>query len=380
MKKIILSLLLLNLSLLANSVATITAMRGDADIKRDGELIIASLGAKLEQKDNILTKDNSKLQVIFKDETIISIGKNSDFSIQEYLFEDNQAPVAKFSMLRGAMRTITGQIGNIAPQRFSVATETATIGIRGTNFSIFVEEDGSSSAFCTFGAISVVIAGTTHVVQQGFYIALSPQGEVTIKEFTPEVLKEKKEKHFDPDEKRKDQILRTGDDVKQSEEDTDSTNTVQLDVTTNDNSGMIINDVSDVVGDTVQQTDDLAGLVASYSMNDAVYNGTYNLSIGLNESDGIARLDIDFGADLVNLTLTQTDGIGVLRFDQNPSMSGTSFSANIDTQYGNYYPYDGSMNGTFTGATGNSANGTFSFSGGGSGNGTYTVTSDQTLK
>ena len=300
------------LNLLANNVATITAMRGDADIKRDGELIIASLGAKLEQKDNILTKDNTKLQVIFKDETVISIGKNSEFSIQEYLFEDNQAPVAKFGMLRGAMRTITGQIGNIAPQRFSVATKTATIGIRGTNFSVFVEEDGSSSAFCTFGAISVAIAGTTHVVQQGFYISLSPKGEVTIKEFTPEVLKEKKEKHFDPDEKKKDVLADGGDAGKQGEEDTDSSNTVQLDVTTDDNSGMIITDVSETVAETTQQTETststltpLSDIQALASQQSTIYyEGTFSgTSSGSFDTSGSANFTANFGQDTSSLTL-----------------------------------------------------------------------------
>ena len=384
MKKIILSLLLLNLSLLANSVATITAMRGDADIKRDGELIIASLGAKLEQKDNILTKDNSKLQVIFKDETIISIGKNSDFSIQEYLFEDNQAPVAKFSMLRGAMRTITGQIGNIAPQRFSVATETATIGIRGTNFSIFVEEDGSSSAFCTFGAISVVIAGTTHVVQQGFYIALSPKGEVTIKEFTPEVLKEKKEKYFDPDEKKKDVVTYSGDDVKQDEENTDSANTAQLDVTTDDNSGMIISDVSDTVTDTTQQAPSLSDTIAGYTMNNAQYTGTYTSSNPEIFKAGNAQLDIDFGADTVDLKLTPTDATDYVQFNQSPTFTGTQFNVSGNTQGtgGIRSIVSGSATGTFGGTTGNSVTGTYTFNPDAPDDisGTYSVTSSQTLQ
>jgi hypothetical protein len=149
--KILSLLFILNISLYASAVGTITALSGSASILREGKSIDATLGAKLQQKDSIKTSDATKVQVIFSDETIISIGKNSNFSINEFLFEEGDAPSAKFGLLSGAMRTITGKIGKVAPDKFSVKTKTATIGIRGTNFSIFAAEDGSARVFCTFG-------------------------------------------------------------------------------------------------------------------------------------------------------------------------------------------------------------------------------------
>lgn len=376
MKKIILISLLFTISLLANKVATITAMRGDADIKRESAIILASLGAKLEQNDNIITKDNSKLQIIFKDETVISIGQNSNFSISQYLYEDNQAPVAKFNMLRGAMRTITGRIGDIAPQRFSVSTKTATIGIRGTNFSIFVEDDGSSSAFCTFGTISVAIAGATHIVQQGFYIALSTAGEVNIKEFTPEVLKEKKEKHFDTDKQDKDIVAVTEANAnKDEEEDTSSVNTAQLDVTTDDNSGMIITDVSESVEDSIKKDsndfddsdntkDDIATslseTIAGYTMQNVQYNGTYQVTDnGYNLDGGYtpylvsgneAVLSVYFDTNVNNTSLvlknSVSNGYDVKTFQGTTTIADTFLKiSGVDGS--------GTVEGTFSGDTGN---------------------------
>lgn len=198
-KILILLLFLLNLSLSANTVGTITALSGSASIVRDGKSLDATLGAKLQQKDSIKTSDATKVQVIFSDETIISIGKNSNFSIEEFLFDESDAPSAKFGLLSGAMRTITGKIGKVAPDKFSVKTKTATIGIRGTNFSIFTGEDGSAKVFCTFGAISVTAQGdtTSSVVTQGFYIQVSPSGAKSAPiKFTPQELKEAKEESF----------------------------------------------------------------------------------------------------------------------------------------------------------------------------------------
>jgi hypothetical protein len=160
--KIIKLLILITLlacgDIFANAVATITAIKGDAIIQRAGKNIVAKLGAKLEQSDDLLTQNNAKVQIIFKDETVISIGKNSHFSIKEYIFDDNQAPVAKFGMLKGAMRTITGQIGKIAPDKFTVQAKTATIGIRGTNFTIVIGSNGSYNAFCKFVPLIPIVA------------------------------------------------------------------------------------------------------------------------------------------------------------------------------------------------------------------------------
>ena len=87
--KIISTVALLSSLAIANNVGTITALKGDAFIIRDSKKIVATLGSKLNEKDIIKTKGRGKVQVIFIDETIITIGKNSDFSINEYLFEEN---------------------------------------------------------------------------------------------------------------------------------------------------------------------------------------------------------------------------------------------------------------------------------------------------
>ena len=194
--KLLLVVLFVVSSLVAGDIATVTALNGGAYIDRGGEKIDVSLGMKLQEKDRIITDDKAKVQIIFNDETIITLGKNSNFSIKEYLFEDKKEPIAKFSMLRGAMRTISGKIGKVAPKRFSVATKTATIGIRGTNFTVLVGDDGVQNVFCTHGAISVTFRGEQHIIREGFYIAISPEGKINVKEFKPQELKNMRSKAF----------------------------------------------------------------------------------------------------------------------------------------------------------------------------------------
>ena len=79
MKNIIMTLMLLSTSIYASSIGTIAALKGKADIKRGKTLLTAKVGDKLQERDSILTKNKSKVQIIFNDETIITVGKNSNF-------------------------------------------------------------------------------------------------------------------------------------------------------------------------------------------------------------------------------------------------------------------------------------------------------------
>lgn len=55
---------------------------------------------------------------------------------------------------RGFFRSVTGKIGKIAPERFKVKTQLATIGIRGTDFSAQLG-DGLASYVCNRGEITL---------------------------------------------------------------------------------------------------------------------------------------------------------------------------------------------------------------------------------
>ena len=193
--KIVVLILVFTGTLFSKNIATVTAYNQEAFVVRDGKKIAVHLGMKLEEKDKLLTGKTSKLQIIFNDETIITIGKSSKFSIEEYFYEENYEPSLKFGLIQGAMRTITGKIGKIAPQKFKVKTKTATIGIRGTNFTIVQRDDDVGLIYCTFGAISVSVNGYEKIVQQGFYAKVFGT-KMQIKAFTPKELKKLQKDNF----------------------------------------------------------------------------------------------------------------------------------------------------------------------------------------
>jgi len=160
-------LLALSINLLFASVAKLTALKGDVSVFRASKELTAKVGMALEEKDKIVTKIASKAQMIFKDKTVITIGKNSSFSIHEYLYEPKAKKAsAKFGASRGFFKAITGAIGKINPDKFALQTKTSTIGIRGTHF-FGMMDDKQETIGCTQGAIVVSANGVSVDVLAG---------------------------------------------------------------------------------------------------------------------------------------------------------------------------------------------------------------------
>ncbi|NVJ52368.1 MAG: FecR domain-containing protein [Campylobacteraceae bacterium] len=191
MKKIVI-LFLIFTSLLFAEVAKVVAIKGEAHIERGDSKITLELNSKLEKNDIIKTKEGTKLQIIFKDETIITIGKNSTFSVNEYVFdEQNKEYKAEFGLLKGAFRTITGKIGKIAPNKFKLKSKSSTIGIRGTQILSNMEISGDT-IFCTEGTITIVsnITNEFITINAGQYVVVKKGKPMVAQEFEGKTIQE----------------------------------------------------------------------------------------------------------------------------------------------------------------------------------------------
>ncbi len=164
MKNYIFLLLICSSAVFAN-IGEVTALRGNADLFRDGKRKSVEKGLKLKEHDRIKTAANSKLQVIFKDKTVISLGQKSELIVDEYLYNDKDKK-AKFSITKGFFKSITGKIGKLAPKHFKVKTSNATIGVRGT--TIIGETSKKLDIIaCSRGQIEVVSEKGSVIVNQG---------------------------------------------------------------------------------------------------------------------------------------------------------------------------------------------------------------------
>ena len=102
---------------------------------------------------DVLRTTDGRVQVRMADGAYISLQPNTEFGIKSYNYEGKTdgKESAFYSLLKGAMRTVTGLIGRVNRDRYRIATPTATVGIRGTGGLIQVLNDGSTLVQGTSG-------------------------------------------------------------------------------------------------------------------------------------------------------------------------------------------------------------------------------------
>jgi hypothetical protein len=142
--------------------------------------------------DTVTTYEGSKAQLRFTDGSMVSLSQNSLFKIEEYEFGGDGGEKAVYNLLKGGLQTITGAIGHVNKQDYTLKTPVATIGIRGTFYQIFMTPSGGMVGFVKEGGIVVKNAkGAKTNVQPGQYFAMaSATGAAVISEEPPAEFKE----------------------------------------------------------------------------------------------------------------------------------------------------------------------------------------------
>jgi len=95
--------------------------------------VAAEVGFELQAGDTIRTGPDGRAQLRLNDGAIFSLQPRTVFRIDEYRF-DAERQRGFFSLLRGALRTASGQIGKRDRDDYRLRTPTATVGIRGTQY------------------------------------------------------------------------------------------------------------------------------------------------------------------------------------------------------------------------------------------------------
>lgn len=92
-------------------------------------------GLALKEGDRLTTSEGASAIIKLQDGTRMTLRPNSELVLQHYQFREN-APDNSFLMqlVRGGFRAVTGLISKASPDAARVQTNTATIGIRGTDF------------------------------------------------------------------------------------------------------------------------------------------------------------------------------------------------------------------------------------------------------
>lgn len=162
----------------AEPVANVVALRGTVTAK-NAKGVERPLAIKnpIFQDDVLKTGATGRLQLLFTDNSIISLGGASEMKIAEYRWQPGQKDGALRTQIKeGTFRVMGGALTKEAPQNFKTETPTATIGIRGSMYAGTVTPSSLAVVFQGGKGIEITNPfGTVTITKPGFgtHVALN---------------------------------------------------------------------------------------------------------------------------------------------------------------------------------------------------------------
>ena len=120
-----------------------------------------SVGEPLYEGDGVVTGRNGELHVAMDDGGYLAVRSNTTMSVIAYQAQGRDDDRSIFNLAAGSFRSITGWIGRHNPRAYQVRTQTATIGIRGTDHEPMVVAEGTPGV--EPGIYDKVNAGGTYI-------------------------------------------------------------------------------------------------------------------------------------------------------------------------------------------------------------------------
>jgi hypothetical protein len=124
----------------ADAIGQVKTLTGQATVSREGTVTDLNIGSKLFQQDVITTKVKARLGLTFLDNSMFSMGPESELSLASFTFDTTTYKGAfETNMKRGTLAAVSGKIAKYNPGAMTLKTPSAILGVRGTRFLVKVE-------------------------------------------------------------------------------------------------------------------------------------------------------------------------------------------------------------------------------------------------
>lgn len=176
-------LLLPTIALANVDAGAIGKIRGSGVLERNNEVIDGDTGVGVMSMDTAVTA-RGQMQIDFIDDTRVDITEHSRLLIDEFVYDPANGKAALgLRATIGTVRYASGQIAKNFKQNVKIRTPSATIGVRGTDFVMVVDEVGGSmitllpscdeEGLCYTGEIEVETDAGFVIMNQAFQTTIT---------------------------------------------------------------------------------------------------------------------------------------------------------------------------------------------------------------
>jgi hypothetical protein len=114
-------------------------------IQRKAQTLTGAKGTGVEMNDTVRTVQG-KVGITFEDNTKVQVNENSKLVIDDFVYDPKKGTgKLALNMAMGTVRYASGQIAKNSPQSVGINTPSATVSVRGTDFTATVDELGRST-------------------------------------------------------------------------------------------------------------------------------------------------------------------------------------------------------------------------------------------
>jgi hypothetical protein len=133
-------------------------------------------GGKVHQQEALQTAKSSSAEIRLLDDTKLAVGPDARIVLDKFVYDASASPGSiSINLAKGAFRFISGTSPSTA---YEIRTPTASMGVRGTVFDVYVADNGETAVLLHEGAVEVcsrtsacrthnVIGRIVHVGLQG---------------------------------------------------------------------------------------------------------------------------------------------------------------------------------------------------------------------
>ena len=295
-------------------------------VRLTGEEIDAKIEEEIVSYDEIETT-NGRLKIQFIDETQVSLTEHTYMEIDEYVYDpDPSKSKMAMNFVQGTARFATGGLGLVPKENIVIQTPTATIGVRGTDFTTTVDELGRS--------LVILLPDADCDDYTKLELGCKPSGSITVTNLGGTVLLEEAYQAVMVS------TLET--------QPTQPVTLIDLDLNQIDNM-FIVSKPTEIVEAEEQQAEELKGdgglldfkgLDIDFLEQDSLAETTEDLEF--TELD-IDLLDVDFLEDLLDIVQTEVDRLAEQSQSGTDRIDGTRIGLDPITQINTFDNFDGKI-------------------------------------